>query len=137
MIGNNFKLRSVLILFVAGLFVIRGDFEVTILRARGSLFQEYGTDSISNIYNFNIVNKIRKPIAVDFKLESHNGSVKMLGENLKVNKGEVGKGSFLVIIGNNQLTNSKTPIIIGLYRNNEKVEEYKSTFVGPNSLDNP
>ena len=61
----------------------------------------------------------------------------MLGEDLIVNKGEVGKGSFLVIIGNDQLKSSKTPIIIGLYRNNKKVEEYKSTFVGPNSLDNP
>ncbi|MEE4259630.1 MAG: cytochrome c oxidase accessory protein CcoG [Bacteroidales bacterium] len=128
---------TLLIFFVAGLFVIRGDFEATILRARGSLFQEYGADSISNIYNFNIVNKIRKPINIDFKLESHQGNVKYLGENLVVNKGEVGKGSFLVIISKDQLNSSSTPIIIGLYRNNEKVEEYKSTFVGPNALDNP
>jgi len=128
---------TLLIFFVAGLFMIRGDFEATILRARGSLFQEYGADSISNIYNFNIVNKIREPINIDFKLESHRGNVKYLGENLVVNKGEVGKGSFLVIISKNQLSSSKTPIVIGLYRNNEKVEEYKSTFVGPNALDNP
>lgn len=127
---------ALLILFVAGLFAIRGDFEATILRARGSLHQEYGADSISNIYNFNIVNKIRNPIEVDFKLESHAGSIKLLGEKLIVNKGEVGKGSFLVIISTDQLKSSSTPIIIGLYRNNEKVEEYNSTFVGPNSLDN-
>jgi cytochrome c oxidase accessory protein FixG len=128
---------TLLIFFVAGLFMIRGDFEATILRARGSLYQEYGADSISNIYNFNIVNKIRKPINIDFKLESHQGSIKYLGENLVVNKGEVGKGSFLVIISKDQLNSSSTPIIIGLYRNNEKVEEYKSTFVGPNALDKP
>jgi hypothetical protein len=115
--------------------MIRGDFEATILRARGSLFQEYGADSISNIYNYNLVNKIRKPISIDFKLESHEGSVKMLGDNTIVEKGEVGKGTFLVIIGKDQLTSSKTPIVIGLYRDDEKVEEYKSTFVGPNSLD--
>jgi hypothetical protein len=54
-----------------------------------------------------------------------------------VNKGEVGKGSFLVIISKDQLKSSSTPIVIGLYRNNEKVEEYKSTFVGPNALDKP
>ncbi|MCB2208195.1 MAG: cytochrome c oxidase accessory protein CcoG [Bacteroidetes bacterium] len=128
---------TLLIFFVAGLFMIRGDFEATILRARGSLYQEYGADSISNIYNFNIVNKISQPINIDFKLESHQGSIKYLGENLVVNKGEVGKGSFLVIISKDQLNSSSTPIIIGLYRNNEKVEEYKSTFVGPNALDKP
>jgi cytochrome c oxidase accessory protein FixG len=126
---------TLLIFFVAFLFMIRGDFEATILRARGSLFQEYGADSISNIYNYNLVNKIRKPISIDFKLESHEGSVKMLGDNTIVEKGEVGKGTFLVIIGKDQLTSSKTPIVIGLYRDDEKVEEYKSTFVGPNSLD--
>lgn len=126
---------TLLIFFVAFLFMIRGDFEATILRARGSLFQEYGADSISNIYNYNLVNKIREPIAIDFRLESHDGSVKMLGDNTIVQKGEVGKGTFLVIIGKDQLKSSNTPIVIGLYRNNEKVEEYKSTFVGPNSLD--
>ena len=128
---------TLLFFFITGLFVLCGDFEVTILRARGSLYQEYGKDSLSNIYNFNIVNKIREPINVDFKLESHQGNIKYLGEKLTVKKGEVGKGSFLVIISNNLLSSSKTPIVIGLYTNNEKVEEYKSTFVGPNSLDNP
>jgi len=128
---------TLLIFFVAGLFVLRGDFEATILRARGSLYQEYGKDSLSNIYNFNIVNKIREPIDVDFKLESHHGNIKYLGEKMNVKKGEVGKGSFLVIISKDQLSGSKTPIVIGLYTNNEKVEDYKSTFVGPNSLDNP
>ena len=128
---------TLLIFFVAGLFVMRGDFEATILRARGSLYQEYGKDSLSNIYNFNIVNKIREPIDVDFKLESHHGNIKYLGEKMTVKKGEVGKGSFLIIISNDQLSSSKTPIVIGLYTNNEKVEDYKTTFVGPNSLDNP
>jgi len=128
---------TLLIFFVAGLFVLRGDFEATILRARGSLYQKYGKDSLSNIYNFNIVNKIREPIDVDFKLESHNGNIKYLGEKMTVKKGEIGKGSFLIIISNDQLSSSKTPIVIGLYTNNEKVEDYKSTFVGPNSLDNP
>ena len=41
---------TLLIFFVAGLFILRGDSETTILRARGTLFQEFGADSISNIY---------------------------------------------------------------------------------------
>jgi hypothetical protein len=117
------------------LFALRGDFEVTILRARGSLFQEYGADSISNIYDFNIANKIRKPVTVDFKLESHDGSIRLLGDQLVVQKGEVGKGSFLVVIAKSDMANSKIPIVIGLYANGEKVEDYNSSFIGPNSLD--
>ncbi len=126
---------TLMIFFVAGLFVMRGEFEATILHARGSLYQEYGNDSISNIYNFNIVNKIRKPIDVEFKLESHAGHIKYLGDRPMVDKGKVTKGSFLVVMDKKQVTKSNTPIIIGLYKYGKKVEEYKSTFVGPNALD--
>lgn len=127
----------ILLVFVGSLFAFRGDFEVTILRARGSLFQEYGADSISNIYNFNIVNKVRTPIQVDFKLESHNGSIKLLGDQLTVQKGKIGKGTFLVIIAKSDMGKSKIPIIIGLYANDKKIEDYNSAFIGPNSLDKP
>jgi hypothetical protein len=125
-----------MIFFVAALFMMRGDFEATILHARGTLFQEYGKDSISNIYTYDIVNKTRTPLDINFKLESHNGSVKYLGSKPEVNTGEVAKGQFLVIISKNDIKSSNTRIILGLYRNGEKVEEYKSTFVGPNNLDN-
>jgi cytochrome c oxidase accessory protein FixG len=127
---------TLMIFFVAALFMMRGDFEATILHARGTLFQEYGKDSISNIYTYDIVNKTRTPLDINFKLESHNGSVKYLGSKPEVNTGEVAKGQFLVIISKNDIKSSNTRIILGLYRNGEKVEEYKSTFVGPNNLDN-
>jgi cytochrome c oxidase accessory protein FixG len=126
---------TLLLFFVGFLFAFRGEFEATILRAKGSLYQEYGTDSISNIYNFNIVNKVRTPLEVDFKVESHHGNIKYLGEKVTVGKGEVGKGTFLVIIPVSELKGSKTPIIIGLYTNGDKVLDYESSFVGPNSLD--
>lgn len=124
----------ILLGFVGTLFALRGDFEVTILRARGSLFQAYGNDSISNIYDFNIANKIRKPVTVHFKLESHDGSIHLLGDQLVVGKGEVGKGSFLVVIAKTDMVKSKIPIVIGLYANGKKVEDYNSSFIGPNDL---
>lgn len=125
---------TVLIIFVASLFAFRGDFEVTLLRARGSLFQVYGADSISNIYNFNIVNKIKTPVVVDFKLESHSGTIKLLGDQLTVEKGEVGKGTLLVVIAKSDMQKAKIPIVIGLYANGEKIEDYDSSFIGPNSI---
>jgi len=124
----------ILLGFVGTLFALRGDFEVTILRARGSLFQAYGSDSISNIYDFNIANKIRKPVTVHFKLESHDGSIHLLGDQLVVEKGEVGKGSFLVVIAKSDMGKSKIPIVIGLYANGKKVEDYNSSFIGSNDL---
>ena len=53
-------------------------------------------------------------------------------EKSEVQKGEVGKGTFLVIIPKTEMTQSKFNIEIGLYTNGEKVEDYESAFIGPN-----
>ena len=126
---------TLLLFFVAGLFAFRGDFEATILRARGSLYQEYGSDSISNIFNYNIINKSGRTVDVDIKLEQIPGDIKYIGDKVVVEKGESGKGMFMVVIAKSDISKSKFPITLGLYNNGEKVEEYESTFVGPNSLE--
>ncbi len=125
---------TALIFFVAALFIMRGDSETTILRERGTLFQEYGTDSISNIYTLQVVNKIRKPVQIELKLLSPIGNIKYISDPGVIEKGKLGRGRFLVIIGRNDLHASKTPIVIGVYSNDKRIEEYKSTFVGPKSL---
>jgi len=125
-----------LMAFVGYLFMLRGSFESTILRARGSLFQVYGSDSLSNIYNYNLVNKSNKPIKLEYILESHNGRVKHIQENVAVESGKIGKGTFLIILDKKDVSSSNTPIIIGLYRDGKKVDVYYSTFVGPSTLDN-
>ncbi len=127
---------TLLLAFVGFLFAMRGDYEATILRVRGSLYQEYNKDSLSNIYNYNIVNKSRHPISVEMKMEQPKGRIKYIGDKLTVPKGEVGKGTFMVILPKSALRSSNTPIVIGLYHNGKRVEGYKSTFVGPNTLDN-
>ena len=126
---------TLLIFFVAGLFILRGDSETTILRARGTLFQEFGADSISNIYTIQVVNKIRKPINIDLKVISPKGNIKYIIDPGTIEKGEIGKGQFLVIIGKPDLKSSSTKIIIGIYSEGEFIEEYKSAFVGPKYLD--
>ena len=126
---------TLLIFFVAGLFIMRGDSETTILRARGTLFQEFGTDSISNIYTIQVVNKIRKPVDIELKMLSPKGNIKYIVDPGIIEKGKIGKGQFLAIIGKSDLKSSKISIVIGIYSGGELIEEYKSAFVGPNYLD--
>ncbi|NQU35782.1 MAG: cytochrome c oxidase accessory protein CcoG [Bacteroidetes bacterium] len=124
-----------LMFFVGYLFMLRGDFESTILRARGSLFQNYGSDSLSNIYNYNLVNKSSETLKIEYILESHNGRIQHIQENVPVEVGEVGKGTFLVIISKDQLLSSNTPVVFGLYKDGILVDTYTSSFVGPSALD--
>ncbi|MCF6171145.1 MAG: cytochrome c oxidase accessory protein CcoG [Bacteroidales bacterium] len=127
---------SLLILFVVALFAMREDSETTILRARGTLFQEFGSDSISNIYTIQVVNKIRKPVNINMKVLSPKGNIKYIMAPGTIEKGTVGKGQFLVILAKKDLKSSKTPIVIGIYSEGKLIEEYKSAFVGPGYLNN-
>lgn len=126
---------TLLMFFVASLFVMRGDFEVTIIRQRGSSFQQYGTDSISNIYNYQIVNKIRKPININLKANSINGRIQYIGANETIEKGEIGKGTFMLIVNKSELNSSNTSVKFQIYADDKLIESYNSNFVGPNNLD--
>ena len=124
-----------LLIFVASLFSFRGSFEATILRSRGSMYQEYGTDSLSNIYNFSLVNKTNKAIDIEIKVESLPGRIQYIGGNQSVEVGSVGKGTFLIVLPINALYSSQTNVTLGLYMDGTFVETYQTSFVGPTSLD--
>ncbi len=126
---------TILLLIVASLLIFRTDFETTILRQKGTLFQEYGDSSYSNIYQIEVVNKTRDHHNVSVKLIEPQGEIIPLGDPIVAEKGSVGKGTFLVAIQKDQLNSSNTLLKFGVYSENELIEEYKASFVGPNSLD--
>jgi cytochrome c oxidase accessory protein FixG len=126
---------SVLLLVVASLLVFRTDFETTILRQKGTLFQEYGESAYSNIYQIEVVNKTRDPHNVSVKLIEPHGEVIPMGDPIIAEKGSVGKGSFLVAIPKDLLRSSNTLLKFGVYSDNKLIEVYEASFVGPNYLD--
>jgi cytochrome c oxidase accessory protein FixG len=126
---------TILLLIVVSLLVFRTDFETTILRQKGTLFQEYGESNYSNIYQIEVVNKTRDPHKVTLKLLEPQGEIINIGDPIIAEKGSVGKGSFLVAIQKDLLKSSNTTLKFGVYSENELIEEYEASFVGPNSLD--
>jgi hypothetical protein len=147
-IADNVKLKfNVRILFysvvlsglltlIAFLFSIRTDIESTILRQKGTMFQEYDSQHYSNIYQIQVINKTRNTLPVDLKLEKpENGEIKMVGDPLIVEKGQVGEAQFLVLIKKNDLKSSNTKIEFKVMSNGREMDEIESTFVGPNALD--
>ncbi|MGQ8337648.1 cytochrome c oxidase accessory protein CcoG [Sunxiuqinia sp. A32] len=129
----------VLILLIGGAtvsFINRGDIETTIIRTQGTMFQEYGADALSNLYNLQMINKTNETVTLELKLLSHEGEIKILGDELNVEVGEVAKRNLLIILNNDLIESSNTHITIGVFTDGKLIEEISSTFVGPNSLDN-
>jgi cytochrome c oxidase accessory protein FixG len=125
-----------LLILIAFLFSIRTDIESTILRQKGTMFQEYDSVHYSNIYQIQVINKTRNPLPVELKLDKpKNGEIRMVGDPLVVQKGEVGEAQFLVLIKKKDLTSSNTEVEFKVLSNGKKMDEIESTFVGPNLLD--
>jgi len=126
---------SALLILVATLFTLRSDFETTIIRQRGTLFQEYGEKSYSNIFQIEVVNKTRKSHEVEVKMLEPNGEVVLMGGKITLKEGELGSGTFLTVLKKSVVKSSKTKIVLGVYSGKELIKEYEVTFLGPNELD--
>lgn len=125
-----------LLILIAFLFSIRTDIESTILRQKGTMFQEYDSVHYSNIYRIQVINKTRDALPVELILEKPlNGVIKMVGDPLVVQKGMVGEAQFLLLIRKSDVKSSNTKVEFKVMSNGKEMDEIESTFVGPNALD--
>jgi cytochrome c oxidase accessory protein FixG len=105
--------------------------ETTILRTPGLLFQENTDNTISNLYNIKIVNKTHDEIPLEIRILSHKGEIKMAGSTMDIKDQAMFESTFILFIPKNELKSDKTEVEFGIFSNNELIETYKTTFVGP------
>ena len=123
----------VLLLTVLTIFMFnRSDIDVNILRAPGMLYQEQPGDVLSNLYNMKIVNKTFDEVPINVKLENAKGEIKLIGNgNIKIEPSGILEGKFLVLLPKDEIKLMNTPLLIGVYKGNEKIDEIKTSFLGP------
>jgi cytochrome c oxidase accessory protein FixG len=124
-----------LLSLITYLFTVRGDVETTINRAPGTMFQEYGADKYSNLYNLQMVNKTNAGVAIDLKLLTPEGEIILMGDSLRLGKGELADRNFLVVLKKVNVKLSNSHLEIGVFEKGRLIEKITTTFVGPNSLD--
>lgn len=113
------------------LFTVRGSVETHIIRAQGTLFQEYGPEHYSNLYNLEMVNKTSSSINLSIKLLSPEGEILIMGDPLKADKGEVIQRNMLIVL-KKETVKSSNHLEIGVFDNDKLIDKISSTFVGPN-----
>jgi len=126
---------TILIGVLIGLLFMRNDFEATVLRLPGQLFQHKG-ENISNIFTYKIINKTVKDFdSVYFKIVSPKGIIKMVGNPYVKVKGEgLAQGTLFIEINPAFLEGDKTKVKIEVYNNKELIETTKTNFLGPRSF---
>jgi len=124
-----------LLTVITYLFTVRGDVETSVNRSPGTMFQEYGTDKYSNLYNLQIVNKTNDVVDVELKLMTPEGEIILMGDPLKLEKGEIADRNMLIVLKKENVRQSNIHLEIGVYEKGKQIEKIPTTFVGPNSLD--
>lgn len=133
---GRMKFYSVMLVVLTGLLAFllatRKDVDGTIIRAAGITYQERGTDSISNLYNIKIVNKTNDELNLTLRLEDAPGKIiEAEGKPITVQKEGQGKGSFFIVLPNSFIQDRKTPLKIGIYNGDKKINTLSTNFMGP------
>ena len=133
---GRMKFYSLLLIILSGVLMFmlfsRKDVDGTILRAGGMLYQERGTDSISNLYNIKIINKTVKDLSLSLKLEDLPGRIiEAEGHNILVKKEGQGTGSFFIVLPRQILSQRKTKLHVSVYAGGNKITTLPTNFMGP------
>lgn len=123
---------AILIIFQSFLFTTRSEIESLLLRTPGMLYQEVDENHISNLYNYQLVNKTNEDITnLEFKLITEGGVIKTVGEIPDVPKMEMVKGALFIEMEKSKLENRKNKLKLELYSNGELIDKLNTNFLGP------
>jgi cytochrome c oxidase accessory protein FixG len=125
-------LLSILVLILTSLLLSRKDVDATVMRTPGMLYQERGTDSISNLYNIRLANKTLESVPLVIKLENSQGNIEIIGgKNIDVREEGQGIGSFFIVLPRSAIHERKKIIELALYNGHKKIDVIKTSFLGP------
>lgn len=127
---------SIVLLLLIGLEIFllnyRVSIETLILRTPGMLYQKVDDEHLSNLYNYEVVNKTNKAYdRIHFQLVDHDGEIKLIGQEPSLDKGGQASGSFFIILEKEDLQGQKNPIYIEVYADGKLIEKVKTNFTGP------
>lgn len=133
---TRMKAYSAVLLLLIGvesfLLISRSDFDATVIRAKGMLYQEQPNQQVSNLFTIKLVNKTRNELPVTLKIEGMPGShIDVIGKALSVKKEGMTEGSFFIFLDKSSIKKRKTELKINIYSNNKLIKTVKTSFLGP------
>lgn len=141
-IGYSFVLVALFGL-LSFMLVSRSEVEVTVLKARGTLYEKTNDGQISNLYNIQFVNKTNNDIELKLEiLNADSATMEQVGnQTVIVPASEKIEAVYFIKIPKGEIKQTKSEITIGVYRKDHKgsewklLEKVKANFLGPNRFE--
>jgi len=127
---------AVLLLLISSLgflLATRVDVEATVLRVPGTLYQEMENGKISNLYNIQFINKTFEPVTLELKLKGLPEAVirKVGSEKVEIPPNDRAESVYFIDIPKSMIEKAKTEVSILLIRQDQVIDEIKTSFYGP------
>jgi cytochrome c oxidase accessory protein FixG len=114
------------------LLVSRSDYDATIIRVKGMLYQERENNEIRNLFTIKLMNKTYDSLPVQIKIKEYpNARIEWIGKDLHTKPGDLTQGQFFVCVNQKDIKGRKTKLHVELYSNNQKIKTAKTTFLAP------
>ena len=125
-------LLLLLLVINTGLMLNRNDMDVLLLRTPGMLYQENDDGTISNLYNYQIINKTRQDKAIEIRLQDvPGGKIRIIGQLDTAKANEQTKGSLFIDLPEGYLKERSQNIRLEIWSDGKKTDVIKTSFLGP------
>lgn len=139
--GTKFKFTprimaySVVLLLLSGLVAYlmfnRSDIEATILKVKGTMYQNTET-GVANVYTATIINKTFVPMDFSLKLMDIPGTIQIIGkDHLHVPAEGLTDATFILELPRKFVTGTRNNIQIGVYSGDKLIQTVNTGFTGP------
>ncbi len=116
------------------LFATRSEVETVLLRTPGQLYQKVEDGYLSNLYNYEVINKTSQDFpSVEFRLVgAPGGRIRLVGDaSTAVPKQGTLKGVMFIEMPEKQLDSRKTKLEIEVWSDGKLLDKAKTNFLGP------
>ena len=114
------------------LFLSRSEVETLLLRTPGMLYQTTEEGYISNLYNYQLINKSDKELQITFDVEGMEYIIfEPVGAPPATLKNQVSEGAIFIKIPKDKITQRSTKLEVNVYGDGKIIDEASTTFLGP------
>lgn len=123
---------TILIGVVVTLMVTRTEVEAIILRTPGMLYQKNDDGTISNLYNYRIINKTNSDLDMRIEPMEEGYGIKMIGDAPSVAMQKVAEGAFFLSAPLELFEKGKAETKVAIYdQNGELLDKVNMRIMGP------